>query len=90
MIERLLDPARRRECCDSGAWSVHLDTCEKQAAERARIKAQAMRDHGFTGKGPYCQAKISFAPLGGPDTGTITGWAGCGYPLEHHPKGGRP
>lgn len=58
-----------------------------EAVQRGeRIKAQAMRTHPFVGDGPYCQARISFAPLGSPETGTITGWSGCGYPRDTHPE----
>lgn len=57
---------------------------EEQADRAARIKAQAMRDHAFVGEGPYCEARISFRPMGGQDTGTITGWSGCGYPPDMH------
>ena len=58
----------------------------EEARERGeRAKAAAMRDHAFVGAGPYCGARISFTPLGGPDTGSITGWSGCGYPQDMHP-----
>lgn len=53
----------------------------------ARIKAQAMRTHPFEGDGPYCQARIPFAPMGSAGTrwAIITGWQECGYPLDTHP-----
>lgn len=78
-----------RETTEDGYPLMGSSPAERaEAVERiARIKAQAMRDHPFVGEGPYCQARISFAPMGGPDTGTITGWAGCGYPRDAHPEG---
>ena len=48
-------------------------------------RAQGMRDHAFEGGGEYCEARIGFGPQGSPETGTITGWHGCGYPHDAHP-----
>jgi hypothetical protein len=60
---------------------------EAEARQRAeRIRVQAMRDHVFVGEGQYCQARLSFAPMGSAETGTITGWAGCGYGRGTHPE----
>jgi hypothetical protein len=52
----------------------------------ARCRAQAMRTHEFVGDEEYCQARIGFAPMGSPETGTVTGWMGCGYPRDLHPE----
>jgi hypothetical protein len=54
--------------------------------DEKRLHMAAMRNHPFVGHGPYCGARISFAPMGGPDTGTITGWKGCGYSRDTHPE----
>lgn len=76
-----------RRLTDDGHPLMGSSDAERaEAVERgARIKAQAMRDHAFVGDGPYCQARISFAPMGSAETGRITGWAGCGYPPDTHP-----
>lgn len=56
------------------------------AARTERIRREAMRDHVFVeGDGPHCAAMLPAGSSGGPDTGTITMTAGCGYPRETHP-----
>jgi glutathione S-transferase len=76
-----------RRLTDDGHPLMGSSPAEREeAADRgARIMRQAMRDHPFVGGGRYCEARISFAPMGSAETGTITGWAGCGYNRETHP-----
>jgi hypothetical protein len=76
-----------RETTETGYPLMGSSPAERaDSVERmARIRAQAMRDHSFEGEGPYCEARISFAPMGNPETGIITGWRGCGYPPDLHP-----
>lgn len=82
----------RREFCQREPWCVkapgHPGGCPETIEETtARVNAQARRDHKFVGEGPYCVARIGWAPLGDPlTTGQITGWHGCGYPRQHHPS----
>lgn len=75
-----------REKTSDGYPLMGSSPAERAEAEErmARIKAEAMREHRFVGDGPYCQGRISFAPIGGPDTGWIVGWSECGYPLDMH------
>lgn len=58
---------------------------EEARARSERVRARSMRDHPFVGEGPYCEARISFSPMGSAETGTITGWSGCGWSPEMHP-----
>jgi hypothetical protein len=44
-----------------------------------------MRDHLFEGDGVYCAHRVGFGPVGSAETGTITGWHGCGYGRDTHP-----
>lgn len=76
-----------RETTDDGYPLMGSSPAERaERAERgARIKRQAMRDHPFEGEGPYCQARIGWAPVGSAETGVITGWSACGYPRDTHP-----
>jgi hypothetical protein len=77
-----------REMTEDGYPLMGSSPAERQEAKdrAARIQAQAMRGHRFVGDGPYCQGRISFAPIGSADTGWIVGWTGCGYPPDLHPE----
>jgi hypothetical protein len=82
-----------REWCQRERWCLktpgHPGDCRETPEEtRARINAQAMRDHDFVGEGKHCEAMISGRPQGDPaTTGSITMSVGCGYPRQHHPGG---
>lgn len=79
-----------RELTEDGYPLMGSSPAERaEAVQRmARIKAQAMRSHEFVGEGPYCQARIGFAPQGSAETGVLTGWSACGYPRDCHPGEG--
>lgn len=87
-IEGEPDGWHTRRLTDDGHPLMGSSPAEREeAADRgARIMRQAMRHHRFEGDGPYCQARLSFAPMGSAETGTITGWSECGYSRETHPE----
>lgn len=76
-----------REKTETGYPLMDSSPAECAEAEQrlARIKADAMRDHFFEGEGRYCEARIHASPIGSAETGTITGWIGCGYGRDTHP-----
>jgi hypothetical protein len=76
-----------REVTETGYPLVGSSPAERQESQErgARIQRQAMRDHPFVGEGPYCDARITTRPMGRPETGTVTGWVGCGYGRDTHP-----
>ena len=76
-----------REKTEAGYPLMGSSPAEREEARQraARIQRQAMRDHVFVGEGTYCEARISFAPIGSADAGWIVGWVGCGYGRDTHP-----
>jgi hypothetical protein len=58
---------------------------EESRQRGERLRAESMRGHPFVGDGPYCEARISFSPMGSAETGIVTGWSGCGWSPEMHP-----